>query len=1622
MAQQKIIWTALPFGRVEDGPLKGRLRISVVVSPRLRPDLASEQTLAAYKDVRDWASTVDTFKFGLDINGTTVDLTPLPPPDLSPWTRVKLWELMLPPSTPVAGFVFKDMSRVNLRSYPVRNVLGFARKHYGNLAQQSGNDHPTLLPWRHADPALKGMLGSLGTATQTVNLGDRQIEVADPNGFNRFFDDQGKEGIEARLGSMVYGPKSKYQAPVVGIDGQTQAASVPVRVLPPDWHDPSLNGPDAPLMSQFRSADEYTFYQAQRFYRRQPPTAADLARRRPDLKGVAAPIKPPEFDFHQIVASLADYPDLLRALGLILDFALPAGNPIETALASQPSFDGTLALQVKWGVPHPAPPKDPDGHPRTAFRASKARFITRARTIDHADGLLRLAGTVDPTLPAWPTSVKADRSVFDVYQVDPDGAALKTTDFLVSAQNLVGRHLTLGTDGQVTYTTGDKQPVAALRSGGLGVLRHGRAGQVALTAAATALKNTTIDSAPASSGNIVLFLEDILRGYRVDAKHDKWRSLHWRDGDYQLLKKPGQPLPIKTDEGYVKSASTTGDGGDDHYLHETLFRWTGWSLSAPRPGLTIKANPDKDSGLQGEEVGAVDEQATQGNGLVARFKAHKGSLPRLRFGNDYRFRARIVDLAGNSLRYDDPGLGDVEQATEPVPYLRFEPVDPPALVHNSRVSEGESLERMVIRSNYNIDPKGYLSTPDFKASTALPASADFAYTATNERHVVPPKSSQLQCEQHGLFDPDLDQGTPEAIKRAYANSAREAGTLLDSTLTAQLELVTPASVKDVATSTALPLQMPKADNPTGDRLVGGQYIIHREPLIDTPYLPDGASAGIALRAEDGYAIPGITPATPLPLILDKAAPTPADVQAAVVMGPNQQPVLWVRWGKAWPDSQGLRLILAERVAKLDDGPCGEAFVDDGLPVWDRKARTLTLFVPKGRVARLRYASYVAPNFIPHLGIPFWTDTAGQRNAVQQAAMLGQHWMVTPFRKLVMVHATQQPVCTPKMQKVQVHRDAGGQTADLDAWVQLHGPSSGKFEVQAQWTEWHDDLNRERPELVTLHGQLGEIPLSENHANQFSLASAAAANNVNSPNPNNVSPAKPRAPGNRQDFGDTRFRLVNYHLVATTRFREYLPPALFEQTDKVTRVGPDALETSALIGAATDYGAPVLFNVPGSVPSGVIIPNTAAPASPQLVYVVPTFDWVKSLGAKQATQTSTRYGNGLRVYLERPWFSSGDGELLGVVLLPDGAAFKGMKDALQPYVTQWGLDPLFDSALPKPNITAQDFPRAVQSETVGLVELQADADTAVPKYTQPVVVVGHRVQWDDTRKLWFADIELNPGLSYMPFVRLALVRYQPQSLGFAKISRVVQAEFAQVLPRRSAEITVQGGRVSAALHGPVPDHGPMRLRLAPDADGPYTNVSVVPPPGAALESGRNRVELVLQTRDPAIDSDLAWSDMSTLASSLAVPPGGKVDTNGSPIFQVHAVPVADTPVTRPGRLGDPITFDTKVQRKASAGVSAGMSTGAITNAKSSVPITVAGTVPTTVPNIPVIPIPPGLFDPVIWQAGVPLPDVGGKPARLVLREFERYYTDRTVPEQHGSSTWRRRVVEERLVYAEIFPLS
>ncbi|MGE0444965.1 MAG: hypothetical protein AB7P99_07025, partial [Vicinamibacterales bacterium] len=754
-------------------------------------------------------------------------------------------------------------------------------------------------------------------------------------------------------------------------------------------------------------------------------------------------------------------------------------------------------------------------------------------------------------------------------------------------------------------------------------------------------------------------------------------------------------------------------------------------------------------------------------------------------------------------------------------------------------------------------------------------------------------------------------------------------------------------------------------NPTGDRLAPGQYVIHREAQVQTPYLPDPASGGFALRGMPGHSLPGVSG----PMVLGPGA--------EVVQAPNEELVLLVWNDKAWPDSRGLRIVLAERKASIDDPGCNESFADDGPPKWNVSERVLTFFVAKGRIVRLRYSSFADKKQIDAFGLPAWTGAGGNQSFVRNMALAGCEWMMMPYRSLVFVHATQQPVCEPEFLALSAVRAPGDQHAQLEARLRMHGPSTGKFEVEAVWKEWVDDLQKDAPQLIESRGRLGEVLLTENHVNQFGLAQVVSAQK-----PPEGSP-EPRARGDRHEFGDTKFRLVEYTMRATTRFREYLPEALYAQTDLVTRVGPIAEGPKMVVGAEDDPGAPVLPEASNARGRNTVVRSTAPPDDPLVLYTVPTFRWSRDAAANSLS--ATRLGNGLRVWLDRPWFSSGNGELLGVIILGDNAAFTDIPSRLVPLVTQWGLDPLWDTALPKHRVRITDFPARVHAEAVALREF--------PEVT--VQVVGHRVRFDTERKLWYCDIELSPGTSYMPFVRLALVRYQPNALQGAEISKVALGEFSQVLPRRRAVFERAGNTVTFRFHGVVPEHGPMKFPL----DSEYQDISFVPPFGTAGESGRNSIELVLQTRDPAIDSDLAWSDAQVLASSLL---GAAPSTPSplppvlSPIGSVSAGtgPTVSRPTASPGRVATP------TRREPTTPVDLGRIEAG--------PVVEIGPIGT-------------LIDPVVWESTVTLPNVGNKPARLVVREYERYYTDRTVPEKRGSDTFRRRVVEERLVYTESFKL-
>ena len=302
--------------------------------------------------------------------------------------------------------------------------------------------------------------------------------------------------------------------------------------------------------------------------------------------------------------------------------------------------------------------------------------------------------------------------------------------------------------------------------------------------------------------------------------------------------------------------------------------------------------------------------------------------------------------------------------------------------------------------------------------------------------------------------------------------------------------------------------------------------------------------------------------------------------------PDKRPF---RLGK-WPDTLPLRLRLQESTAApLQLQPP---------PQWDEQAGVLTVFLRKAQVARVRYSCYVNAEDLNLLGVWWWLEQQGKATSERKAAAVeGGCWMLTPFRELALVHAVQQPLLSPSVFFLKADRKAGGTFADYEATMKMDVAGTGKLDVLATWTEKIDDPGDGATIEKGYRETTGKAHVSSHHIeNKFGAGKLTF----------------------KHEFGDTKHRKVFYYLNASSAFREYFPPEIIKD--------PNNLSGST---ERADYRREV-------------VRSTARPAAPNVLYVVPTFKWSpgkREMSLPSNKKTSSRKG-GLRIYLARPWFSSG----------------------------------------------------------------------------------------------------------------------------------------------------------------------------------------------------------------------------------------------------------------------------------------------------------------------------------------------------------------------------------------------
>src|SRR5579859_3218478 len=1023
-------------------------------------------------------------------------------------------------------------------------------------------------------------------------------------------------------------------------------------------------------------------------------------------------------DFHKALTALSSYPSVLRALGLVFDLEIsqdlcPPSPSTPGKNYATISVEG-VATNFEWAV-------SPQFiFPQTSYYRDANSFCTAPATSPSnlANQNYLIGDVVNGLLVLEP-------EFFHLVEVDLDGTLLKA--------------MTLADNVAFAQSAEIETILPSLRSSGIALMADGRAQQVLQSIR----QNKEFDAALTSNSALPrpFTARDLVRGYRIDiwsARDNQWYSLHRRNGHYRFGEMQSRiTLTTVDEEGFTQLAvaqpaddptrkpDTVAGGhgvpqpGTDIYVHERVACWSGWSLSAPRPGGALNRSPDP--ALATEPDPSMNQPKTPFK-MVASFSPVSGSLPKLRFGDRYRLRARAVDLAGNSVPVTHEGPNDVvAPADTELPYARFEPTGPPTLVLRHPLLTGASLQRLVIRS-YNSQP-----SLDHVPSEEI-----------DQRHVAPPKVAVRMVEQHGMLDGP--KGHLRGDRPTYRMIvARDKGEFPQS-----------------------------AQTPMDGR-----------PQISVPYFPDPIARGAALQNlpntpndTNGKLVNGYLRYDSLP-----------DVQGATGS------VTHIGFGTSWPDRQPWRLVLAEGLIR---------------PHWNSVTRVLTVHLPKAQVFQVPLSCYMNEDDLSLMGVWEWLREGLEKQEatamdnpdassvvpltgdafalLTRVVLAGGHPMLTPALPLTMVHAVQQPIGRPAfillpvvhhppqpvassalatLSAITSWRSLDSNHAFLLGGLRIHSESSAKVDIEARWREFIDEPSTPLPLTKPASGPVETIDLSTIQPGPVS-ADASGSRDVavmvpevdtlwfaapsdtlqGVPSPPDIAAPMHRLP-------DTKHRRINYTAVATSRFREYFA----DQSLQFTRKSDSLL---------------------------VDVPSSSRPSAPQVAYVVPTF----GIERQESTNVKTdiRFGNGVRVYLERPWYSSGEGELLGAVLWPGPPTVPPSTDdreRYKHYITQWGKDPLWQTGdLPEVPSTFHFSNSTAQGQGLPLDEIPLTVDVA-----------GHDVAFDAQRKLWYCDITFENATAYTPFVRLALSRYQPQSIPGVELSHVTLVDFVQLSPDRSAVLSV-----------------------------------------------------------------------------------------------------------------------------------------------------------------------------------------------------------------------------------------
>ncbi len=1351
---QEIIFTTLPHRRTD---INGKPFLQLSVFTTIKLTTPRDTTLAKFEDILKFPQKILEGDFKFQLKSGTLLEAELIKENLDP----ELFGHIFHPEIKVDDFKEEDLSEKRFYSFPIQHIRDFVLKNYTKIAIERPKN--LIGPEHFVDASQLGAITRLeldATGIEQVITPNRKSTL---NASNLFYRNDNND--------RVY--KAELQ--------QNRFKRFDQQMKPKE---------DFVQFRQFHRVDK------------------KMVERVEPVK-----LEKPRFEFHDITSVVSSYPQVMRKLGFVLDFLVPWQSSIPNT--------GTIKLVIN--SLNLNEEETTLSTPSTAYKLTSTGFYTD----DRLNTIFRQG------------FVKINTDEFSVVQIDADGTALKTYNMAETKIQEIARFYEmkgkLGISKRLLVSQQEEpeppedEGLPYSRTAGIAITKNGMAEHLLrrvtnnlqlkqkfmaapvqrVTMNARSLKATTgnpgnlQEAAPESLAlkikvpETALYSEDVIQGYRMDIAYEddpeKWYSLHQRQDQYTWFDEGNNPSPIPNiapDEGFIQlGIAEDPDDPEEVFVSETLARWEGWSLSVRKPGYAINESDDYE--LKPNETekrdfvydNKIQEQKKYQFDPDLEFKMNaqssivQGTLPKLRFGRDYRIRVRAVDLAGNSVPLDHKTESPLETIRENIRYLRYEPLASPIVLVGNDLRDGEFLERLVVRSNYDQTALKYEN--DHQVNGKL-------MEAYSQRYLLPPKNSQLMAETHGK------------LEKAFRNN--------------------PAAAQDIYNLITSHEGLYKQDIKNTEK-------IYQPSEVEIIYLPDPMAAGVSLFVAEGYENTHT----------QEFEPKLFSFFRNNEISPNQTNTIDIP--DDWYNAGIIRIRLEE----------GEQAVN-----WDASERIFTVFLPKGIRTRIKFSTFWREEDLNQLSA-IWEgirkESPQNLRELRHLAVTGQHWMVSPSREFELVHAVQQPLDAPVIQALIPDRDFNTTFALINTRFDIHGESTQKVEFEAKWTEplddgisvkikekeghntipdiainYHDDVVTKGtiPEPETLKSptienlekkpvlrfkprsrQMFEAnpqPMAKK-VNQLYLAENTRLSQVQKMK---VSPQINLAQRVKYDlamakfsflnqmnlrilplehhFGDTKHRWVNYRLVASSRYRDYF--------DKILTADPK-LKTSR----------------ESEWKERVNILSSVRPNTPEIEYIVPTFEWRKSQNAEAVRHQ--RMGGGLRIYLKRPWYSSGEDEMLAVILPEYKSNLLSMAMATPGYTnyyTHWGIDPILYGQRPT-NVSPQrsDF------------RMNPIVESGLQYPGQPGALakaVAYPVHFDEESQLWYCDLAINPGQMYFPFIRLFLARYQPHSVREENsdvcLSPLAVAKMTQLMPERQTTLQFkkddQNSRFTITVEGNIYNPG------------------------------------------------------------------------------------------------------------------------------------------------------------------------------------------------------------------------